>query len=159
MATRIVILCAERSRSEPVAALCREYLGRLERYNLRASIEECSTTHATTPQALLTLQSAQILDRIASSDVLVLLDEHGQALDSNAFARLLDRFLMRTARRLVFVIGGPWGLAPSVRERADTTISLSAMTFPHELARIILCEQLYRAASILRGEPYHHGER
>lgn len=78
---------------------------------------------------------------------------------SEEFARLLDRLMMQSARRLVFLIGGPWGVAPSVRERADVLLSLSAMTLPHEIARIVLCEQLYRALSILRGEPYHHRER
>ncbi|RMF36315.1 MAG: 23S rRNA (pseudouridine(1915)-N(3))-methyltransferase RlmH [Chlorobiota bacterium] len=159
MATRLVILCAERSRREPLAALCQEYLARLERYNLRATIEECSASNASTPEATVAVHSAQILARLHARDTVVLLDERGQVLRSEEFARLLERWMMHAARRLVFVIGGPWGVAPAVRERADATISLSALTLPHELARLVLCEQLYRAVSILRGEPYHHGER
>ncbi|GBD05151.1 Ribosomal RNA large subunit methyltransferase H [bacterium HR20] len=159
MATRLVILCAERSRREPVVTLCREYLARLERYNLRASIEECPPANASTPEATVAVQSAQLLERIQPNDTVVLLDERGQAMRSEEFARLLDRLMMQSARRLVFILGGPWGVAPSVRERADVLLSLSAMTLPHEIARIVLCEQLYRAVSILRGEPYHHGER
>ncbi|KXB97126.1 MAG: hypothetical protein AA908_08185 [Chlorobi bacterium NICIL-2] len=159
MATRLVILCAERSRREPISALCQDYLARLTRYNLRATIEECSAPNASTPEATVSLQLARLLGRIQASDTVVLLDERGQAMRSEEFARLLDRLMMQSARRLVFVLGGPWGVAPSVRERADATVSLSAMTLAHEIALVVLCEQLYRALSILRGEPYHHGER
>ena len=82
----------------------------------------------------------------------VVLDEHGQSLTSEAFARVLDE----CDRRMVFVVGGAFGFTDEVRERADLVLSLSPMTFTHEMARLVLAEQLYRAATILAGKKYHH---
>jgi len=159
MATRITILCAERTRREPVIALTSEYLDRLDRYGVHVQIEECPPCRGRSAQAQAAEQSAQLLERIRTDDTVVLLDEQGTAMTSEAFARLLDRLLMSPARRVVFVVGGPWGVTSDVRSRADAIVSLGLLTLPHEIARIVLCEQLYRALSILRGEPYHHGER
>jgi 23S rRNA (pseudouridine1915-N3)-methyltransferase len=83
----------------------------------------------------------------------VLLDDAGRSLDSAAFTALVDR-AQREARDLVFLIGGADGLPPDWRPRADLLLSLSAMTFPHEFARVMLAEQVYRAATSLRGHPY-----
>ena len=96
-----------------------------------------------------------ILKQIQPSDTVVLLDEHGRELRSIEFARWLEQ-KRNTARRLVFVIGGPYGFSPAVYARAQEQLSLSKMTFSHQMVRTIFAEQLYRAFTILRGEPYHH---
>jgi 23S rRNA (pseudouridine1915-N3)-methyltransferase len=153
MANRIVLLCAERSRRQAVGQLCWEYLERLERYNLRATVEECTRAAG----AHRADQSAWLLGRITADDYVVLLDQRGTVMDSASLARMFDRALATAPRRVVFVIGGAYGVTPAVRERADVVLSLGMLTLPHELARIVLCEQLYRAMTILRGEPYHHG--
>ena len=85
----------------------------------------------------------------------MLLDEHGRELRSVDFARWLERKQL-SARRLVFVIGGPYGFSPAVYQRADEQLSLSKMTFSHQMVRLVFTEQLYRACTIIRGEPYHH---
>ena len=89
------------------------------------------------------------------SDTVVLLDEHGKELRSVELAAWLEKKQSNT-RQIVFVIGGPYGFAPEVYERADEQLSLSRLTFSHQMVRLIFTEQLYRACTIIKGEPYHH---
>ncbi|MBP7856843.1 MAG: 23S rRNA (pseudouridine(1915)-N(3))-methyltransferase RlmH [Prevotella sp.] len=96
-----------------------------------------------------------ILKELQSSDTVVLMDEHGTAFRSIEFADWLER-KQNTARRLVFVIGGPYGFSPAVYQRANEQLSLSKMTFSHQMVRLVFTEQLYRACTIIKGEPYHH---
>ena len=96
-----------------------------------------------------------ILKLIQPSDTVVLLDEHGQEFRSIEYAKWLER-KQATARRLVFVIGGPYGFSDAVYSRANEKISLSKMTFSHQMVRLIFTEALYRACTIIKGEPYHH---
>ncbi|GAB6981910.1 23S rRNA (pseudouridine(1915)-N(3))-methyltransferase RlmH [Prevotella dentasini] len=96
-----------------------------------------------------------ILKEIQLSDTVVLLDEHGKEFRSVEYADWLQRKL-NTARRLVFVIGGPYGFSDAVYKRSNEMISLSQMTFSHQMVRLIFVEQLYRACTIIKGEPYHH---
>lgn len=96
-----------------------------------------------------------ILKLIQPSDTVILLDEHGAERTSMETASWLQK-RQQTARRLVFVIGGPYGFSEDVYKRADEKISLSKMTFSHQMVRLIFTEQLYRACTIIRGESYHH---
>lgn len=96
-----------------------------------------------------------ILKLLQPSDTVVLMDEHGHEYRSIEFAHWLQQ-KQNTARRLVFVIGGPYGFSPAVYSRANEQISLSRMTFSHQMVRLIFTEQIYRACTIIRGEPYHH---
>ena len=96
-----------------------------------------------------------ILKQLQPSDTVVLLDEHGQQFRSIQFARWLEQ-KQQTARRLVFVIGGPYGFSPAVYGRANEQFSLSPMTFSHQTIRLTFTEQVYRACTIIKGEPYHH---
>lgn len=89
-------------------------------------------------------------------DVVTLLDERGKELTSREFSGLIERRMIQGIKRLVFVIGGPYGFAREVYERADDKLSLSRMTFTHEMVRLFFTEQIYRAMTIMRGEPYHH---
>lgn len=97
-----------------------------------------------------------ILQQIISSDELILLDEHGLDASSIEFARFLEKRMLSGIKRLVFLIGGPYGFSENVYSRANGKISLSKMTFSHQMVRLIFVEQLYRAFTILKGEPYHH---
>lgn len=102
-----------------------------------------------------TSEGELILRQIQPSDTVVLLDEHGKEFRSIEYARWLQQ-RQQTARRLVFVIGGPYGFSDAVYFRANEKISLSKMTFSHQMVRLIFTEQLYRACTIIKGEPYHH---
>ncbi|MBQ5527628.1 MAG: 23S rRNA (pseudouridine(1915)-N(3))-methyltransferase RlmH [Bacteroidales bacterium] len=97
-----------------------------------------------------------ILAAIRPSDEVILLDEHGKKFRSVEFARFLEERMARSGRDMVFVIGGAYGFSQKVYERSDRKMSLSAMTFSHQMVRTIFAEQLYRAFTIMRGEPYHH---
>ena len=97
-----------------------------------------------------------ILKQVSPQDTLVLLDEHGAEYRSLDFAAWLEKQLASGAKNLVFAIGGAYGFSEAVYKRADGKISLSKMTFSHQLVRTVFAEQLYRAFTILKGEPYHH---
>ena len=97
-----------------------------------------------------------ILQQMLPSDELFLLDEQGMEVASVDFARFLEKKMISGIKRLVFVVGGPYGFSSSVYARANGKISLSKMTFSHQMVRLIFAEQLYRALTILKGEPYHH---
>lgn len=101
-------------------------------------------------------ESKRILSRLNSHDFVIVLDERGKLLDSPALAQSIDQ-AFAASRPLVFVIGGAYGVTNEVRERADLVWSLSPLVFPHQLVRLILVEQLYRAQEISRGGKYHHG--
>ena len=97
-----------------------------------------------------------LLRQFGEGDYVVLLDEKGVQLRSVDFALWLQKRMNSGLRRLCFVIGGPYGFSPKVYERADGRLSLSAMTFSHQIVRALFAEQLYRAFTIIRNEPYHH---
>ena len=97
-----------------------------------------------------------LLEQLTPEDCVVLLDERGNEYTSKAFAGFLAQKMLTSSKRLVFVIGGPYGFSEEVYKRANVKISLSKMTFSHQMVRMIFVEQLYRAMTILKGEPYHH---
>ncbi len=97
-----------------------------------------------------------ILNQIAPGDSVVLLDEHGLEFSSVEFSKWIEKKMISGIRQLVFVIGGPYGFSKAVYQRSDSLISLSKMTFSHQMVRMIFVEQVYRALTILKNEPYHH---
>ncbi len=101
-------------------------------------------------------EGAAILKLLKPEDVVVLLDERGKDIDSPGLASMLDTYLNEGTKRLVFVIGGAFGVSEEVMSRADKTLKLSSLVFPHMLVRLIVVEQLYRAWSIRSGGKYHH---
>ncbi len=100
--------------------------------------------------------SEQILKFVQESDFLVLLDDKGKTHTSLEFSAYMERKMTAGNKRLIFVIGGPYGFSTSLYKRANEKFSLSKMTFSHQMVRLIFLEQLYRAMTILKGEPYHH---
>lgn len=97
-----------------------------------------------------------ILSKINTSDFVVLLDERGKQYSSVGFSEFLQKRMNSGLKQLVFIIGGPYGFSEAVYDRADTSLSLSKMTFSHQMVRLFFVEQLYRAFTILKNEPYHH---
>jgi 23S rRNA (pseudouridine1915-N3)-methyltransferase len=96
------------------------------------------------------------LKQLQGGDHVVLLDEHGKEFRSIEFADWMTRKMNTVSKRLVFIVGGPYGFSPSVYDAANEKISLSKMTFSHQMIRLIFVEQVYRAMTIIKGEPYHH---
>lgn len=101
-------------------------------------------------------EGASIIKALKDGDFVVLLDERGKDIDTLGFSALIDKHKLSGEKRLVFIIGGAYGVSGDVKARAHMTIKLSSLVFPHMLARLILLEQLYRALSILGGSKYHH---
>lgn len=119
-------------------------------------VPDVKTSKATTPQMQKEAEGNVILSKLQPADSVILLDERGKQPTSRQLAEMMQGYMNSGVKRLVFVIGGPYGFSESVYARAGRLLSLSSLTFPHELARLIFTEQLYRAMTILRGEPYHH---
>lgn len=97
-----------------------------------------------------------ILKNLQAGDYVVLLDEHGKEFSSKQFANYIERKTHTVTKRLIFIIGGPYGFSEAIYNKASEKISLSRMTFSHQMIRLIFIEQLYRAMTILNNEPYHH---
>jgi len=131
-----------------------ERIGHYMPFNITV-IPELKNTKSLTAEQQKTAEGELILKQIQPSDTVVLLDEHGREQRSLEFARWLEQ-KRNTARRLLFVVGGPYGFSEAVYARANELISLSKMTFSHQMVRLVFTEQLYRACTIIKGEPYHH---
>jgi 23S rRNA (pseudouridine1915-N3)-methyltransferase len=119
------------------------------------TIPELKNTKSLSEEQQKEREGELILKLIQPSDTVVLLDEHGAEMRSIEYAKWLQH-KQQTARRLIYVIGGPYGFSKAVYDRANEKISLSKMTFSHQMVRLIFTEQLYRACTIIKGEPYHH---
>lgn len=101
-------------------------------------------------------EGQNILKKISGDDFLILLDEKGAEIDSVQFASFIEKHMVQSTKSMIFVVGGPYGFSEEVYQRCNYKLSLSKMTFSHQIIRLIFVEQLYRAFSIIRGEPYHH---
>lgn len=102
-------------------------------------------------------EGQMILNQVLPGDYLILLDERGTEFPSLEFAKWIEKKMIAGVHQLVFVIGGPWGFSDAIYQRSDFKVSMSQFTFSHQMVRMIFIEQLYRAMTIIRNEPYHHG--
>lgn len=134
------------------------YISRLKHYIpfTLNEIPELKNVSSLTKQQIKVKEGELILKNIRPSDELILLDEKGRQYSSTELASALQDKISYSGRDIVFVIGGAYGFSDAVYERSDSKISLSRMTFSHQMVRAIFAEQLYRAFTIMRGEPYHH---
>lgn len=119
-------------------------------------IPELKNTKNLTEEQQKEKEGELICKSLQPGDVVVLLDEHGKEMRSVEFARWMERKLANVNKRLVFIIGGPYGFSQKVYDTAQEKISMSKMTFSHQMIRLIFVEQIYRAMTILKGGPYHH---
>lgn len=138
---KILVLPIGKIRSKPVSEIAADYAERLSHY---------ATLHVIPCR-----DEREALSNVKAGDFVVLLDSGGSEQSSEELAKFISGHQMRGTKRLVFSIGGPEGPKREIRARADHTLSLSRMTFPHELAQALLLEQLYRAYTIIKGGPYH----
>ncbi len=135
-----------------------EYTSRLSHY-IPFSIEyidDVKNTRNLSEQQQKTAEGKSILAMLDKGDYVVLLDEHGKEFTSVQFSKYIEKRMASGARRMVLVVGGPYGFSQDVYDCANELLSLSKMTFPHEMIRLIFTEQLYRAMTIINHEPYHH---
>jgi 23S rRNA (pseudouridine1915-N3)-methyltransferase len=155
---RISLICIGKTDESYLNVGIEKYLNRLKHYvNFTLNIiPDIKNTKNLTQEQQKSKEAEQILKQLNQTDTIVLLDEKGSAPRSTDFAKLIDRHMLNSTQHLVFVIGGPYGFDRSIYDRAHSKLSLSNMTFSHQMIRLFFVEQLYRAHTILRGEPYHH---
>ena len=151
---KLIVAAVGRPRNAALAAAIEEYEERAARYwplEVR-EVKEETARHASA-DVVQQKEAERLLARVEGATV-VLCDERGKSMTSPVFAKFLQAS-REAARDIAFVIGGAFGLAEPLRQRAQTQLALAPWTLPHELARLVLAEQLYRAGTIVRGEPYH----
>ncbi len=154
---KITLLVVGKTTDSHIETLIQEYQKRLTHYvpfTLQV-IPELKNTKALTSEQQKQAEGELILRTITPATDLILLDEHGKEYRSIEFADYIQK-RMSSGRDVVFVVGGPYGFSEAVYQRANGKISLSKMTFSHQMVRLFFVEQIYRAMTILRGEPYHH---
>ena len=155
---RVEVVLLGKTTLPYVEAGLRDYTSRLVHYckfDLRV-LPPVRNAASLSPEELSRREGLQFLEALKGYDRVVLLDEHGKEYTSRALAGLVDSFGIQGASRLAFVIGGAYGFSDEVRNAYQIQLSLSQLTFSHQLVRLIFLEQLYRVFTILRGEPYHH---
>jgi len=152
----ILVLAVGRMRDSALAGLCEDYAVKIRRYGHQLSMEEVKEEPGHRPAAqILSKEAARLKARLPSDAYSVALDRAGEACDSPALASRLENLTAKAVKKVAFIVGGHLGLDPALLSSCDWALSLSPMTFTHEMARMLLLEQLYRANAIQRGEPYH----
>ena len=154
----IKLLTIGKTDDSDLKTLIDTYVKRLEHYT-RFELEiipDLKKTKNLNVEQQKVMEGNLILDKVNNSDFLVLLDENGKQFSSEGFSEYIQKRLNSGMKQLIFVVGGPYGFSEEVYERANGKVSLSKMTFSHQMVRLFFTEQLYRAFTILKNEPYHH---
>ena len=154
---KITLLVVGKTTDQRLQTLIDDYQQRLKHYIPfeMVVIPDLRNAKALTQAQIKEQEGIEILRRITPAMDVILLDEHGREYRSIEYAEWIQK-KMSAGRDITFIVGGPYGFSSAVYERADGKISLSKMTFSHQMIRLFFTEQIYRAMTILRGEPYHH---
>jgi len=155
---KIKLLTIGKTDNAALAQLIKTYEARLKHY-IQFSIEiipDLKNTKNFSEEIQKEKEGDLILSKISTTDRMVLLDENGTSFDSIEFSKFLQKQMNSGIKQLVFIIGGPYGFSEKIYKKSQVKISLSKMTFSHQMVRLFIVEQIYRAFTILRNEPYHH---
>lgn len=155
---KITFLAVGKTALKWVEEGSQEYIKRLVHYTPFYRVELADIKQAANmPREILkTKEGELILSKISDGDTVILLDERGKKYSSEQFAGALEKWTMGSSRNLFFVVGGAYGFSDDVYKRASSLLSISDMTFSHQMVRVVFLEQLYRGFTIIKGEPYHH---
>jgi len=154
----IKLVCIGKTDKKELEAMIKIYSDRLQHY-IKFELEiipDLKKTKNLDENQQKSKEGDLILSGIQNSDFVILLDENGKQFTSESFSEYIQKRMNTGLKRLIFIIGGPYGFSEEVYKRADSKISLSKMTFSHQMVRLFFTEQLYRAFTILKNEPYHH---
>ena len=151
------LICIGKTDDKEISALISYYTARLPKHwNFEITTITDVKAKNLSPDLLKKEEAKLFLNQIDNSDLVILLDEKGKEYTSREFSEKVDAWLGSSVKRVFFLIGGAYGFAEEIYQRADGKISLSKMTFTHQMIRLFFAEQLYRAATILQGKPYHN---
>ncbi len=155
---KISLLQTGKTTDKNITALADIYTTRISKHAVFevVTIADLKNARNMPVQEVRIKEGKRILQSFTNDDYVVLLDERGKQFRTADFSAWLEKLFMISKKRLVFVVGGSWGFSQDVYDRADFRMSLSEMTFPHQLVRLLFLEQIYRAFTIIKGEPYHH---
>ncbi|WP_304066143.1 23S rRNA (pseudouridine(1915)-N(3))-methyltransferase RlmH [Pedobacter glucosidilyticus] len=155
---KVTLLTVGKTEDKYILEGIEKYLKRLKHYIKFELIEipELKKTKSLSEDQQKAKEAEMIAKHLNHSDYLVLLDEKGKELSSMHFADFMNKKMIASVQNLVFIVGGPYGFDASLHHRAHDKLSLSKMTFSHQMVRLFFIEQVYRAFTILKGEPYHH---
>jgi 23S rRNA (pseudouridine1915-N3)-methyltransferase len=155
---KIALLQTGKTTDKHISELIDLYTNRIKKYSVFEiiTLPDVKNTRNMPVQEQKIKEAAKIIQSLSEDDYVILLDEKGKELRTLEFSGALGKMSLLPKKRIVFVIGGAWGFPETVYTRADYKMSLSKMTFPHQLVRLLFLEQLYRAFTIIKGEPYHH---
>ena len=155
---KIALLQTGKTTDKHIAEMVDLYSTRIKKYSVFEiiTLPDIKNTRNMSVQEQKMKEGKKIIQSISIDDYVILLDERGKELRTVEFSGWFEKIFMLPKKRVVFVIGGPWGFSEEVYSRADFKMSLSRMTFPHHLVRLLFLEQLYRVFTIIKGEPYHH---
>lgn|SRR5690606_360405 len=154
----VILLCIGKTDEKPLEELIQKFEKRLPPYwNFqRIEIPDIKNRKNLSESQQKVKEAELLLAKIQNTDYLILLDEKGKQLDSAGFATEIQNLMNQSIRQIIFIIGGPYGFSDEIYRRANQKLSLSKMTFTHQMIRLFVVEQLYRAFTILQGKPYHH---
>ncbi len=155
---KTIFIVIGKTTDKQIAMLTDEYIGRINHYvpfEMQV-IPELRNAKNMSQEQQKTEETELLKKNLQTGDYVVLLDEHGKERRSIEFAQWMQKRITAAPRRLVFIVGGPYGFAQQIHKMAQEEISLSQMTFSHQMIRLLFVEQMYRAMTILNGEPYHH---
>jgi 23S rRNA (pseudouridine1915-N3)-methyltransferase len=155
---KITLLQTGKTTDKNISELVDLYSNRIKKYSgfEIITLPDVKNTKNMPVQEQKTKEATKIIQSVTDDDYIILLDERGKELRTLEFSGTLEKMFFLPKKRIVFIIGGPWGFSEDVYRRADYKMSLSKMTFPHQLVRLLFLEQLYRVFTIIKGEPYHH---
>jgi 23S rRNA (pseudouridine1915-N3)-methyltransferase len=155
---KIALLQTGKTTDKNISEAVDLYCSRIKKYTVFeiVTLPEIKNTRNMSSQEQKLKEGKKIIQSVGVDDYVIILDERGKELRTVEFSALAEKIFMLPKKRVLFVIGGPWGFSDEVYRAADLMLSLSKMTFPHQLVRLLFLEQLYRAFTIIKGEPYHH---
>lgn len=155
---KIKLICIGKTGKEFLKEGENEYLNRLKHYIIveRIEISDIKNVKKLSIDQIKTLEGKEILSKVNSGEQMILLDENGKQFSSVEFSDFLQHKFNQGGKGIAFIIGGAYGFSPEIYEKSIAKISLSKMTFSHQMIRMIFFEQVYRSMTILNGEPYHH---
>jgi len=155
---KIALIQTGKTTDKFIAGIVDLYTSRIKKYSVFEvlTLPDIKNTRNMSATEQKNKEGKKIVGSLGNDDYVILLDEKGRVFRTIQFSAWLEKLVMLPRKRIVFIIGGAWGFSDEVYNRADQLMALSAMTFPHQLVRLLFLEQLYRVFTIMKGEPYHH---